>query len=121
MCTLSYSLITFVKYADTFIVRYNLFEIILYSCPNSSNLLFYGNLISDVPQLTVRLGKKLRHSHIREGSDVFLECDVKANPSIIEMGWRFEGKELTPKSESVRGKKGIIISEHSLVLQNVTR
>ncbi|XP_022693155.1 uncharacterized protein LOC111262836 isoform X1 [Varroa jacobsoni] len=74
-----------------------------------------------VPQLTVRLGKKLRHSHIREGSDVFLECDVKANPSIIEMGWRFEGKELTPKSESVRGKKGIIISEHSLVLQNVTR
>ncbi|OQR74768.1 hypothetical protein BIW11_08858, partial [Tropilaelaps mercedesae] len=74
-----------------------------------------------VPQLTVRLGKKLRYSHIREGSDVFLECDVKANPPIIEMGWRFEGKELIPSSENAHGRKRIVIAKHSLVLQNVTR
>lgn len=80
--------------------------------------------------MTVRLGTKLRHTHIREGSDVFLECDVKANPPLIEMGWRFEGRELTPTSSSDNGHKGhnghnghkgVVISEHSLVLQKVTR
>ncbi|XP_022645893.1 uncharacterized protein LOC111243887 isoform X2 [Varroa destructor] len=79
-----------------------------------------------VPQMTVRLGTKLRHTHIREGSDVFLECDVKANPPLIEMGWRFEGQELTPTSSNDNphghnNHKGVVIIEHSLVLQKVTR
>ncbi|XP_028967767.1 uncharacterized protein LOC100907487 [Galendromus occidentalis] len=69
-----------------------------------------------VPQPTVRLGTKLRHSHIREGHDVFLECDVKANPPLIEMGWAFEGQELKTDLE-----RGVVISENSLVLQKVTR
>ncbi|XP_028967784.1 uncharacterized protein LOC100907915 [Galendromus occidentalis] len=84
----------------------------------------HGNAITDgitlevqyVPQLVVRLGKKLRHSHIREGSDVILECDVRTNPQLIEMGWKYEGTELITDTS-----RGIVISELSLVLQNVTR
>ena len=69
-----------------------------------------------MPQLVVRLGKKLRHSRIGEGSDVILECDVRTNPQLIEMGWKYEGTELITDTS-----RGIVISELSLVLQNVTR
>ncbi|GFS64993.1 hypothetical protein TNIN_151131 [Trichonephila inaurata madagascariensis] len=55
-----------------------------------------------VPQLTLKLGSKLRHSHIQEGKDVYLECAIIANPSVSEIGWRFEDKELhTNKSAGI--------------------
>lgn len=47
---------------------------------------------SDIPILTLRLGSKLRHQHIQEGNDVFFECDIRANPLVNDIGWRFEGR-----------------------------
>ncbi|PRD30589.1 UNVERIFIED_CONTAM: Lac [Trichonephila clavipes] len=69
-----------------------------------------------VPQLTLKLGSKLRHSHIQEGKDVYLECAIIANPSVSEIGWRFEDKELHTNKSA-----GIIVSNQSLVLQSVRR
>ncbi|XP_022237588.1 hemicentin-1-like, partial [Limulus polyphemus] len=68
------------------------------------------------PDLTLRLGSKLRHSHIQQGNDVYLECNIIANPWVTEIGWKFEGKELQTNTSA-----GIIISNQSLVLQKVGR
>ncbi|XP_076366981.1 neural cell adhesion molecule 2-like [Tachypleus tridentatus] len=68
------------------------------------------------PHLTLRLGSKLRHSHIQQGYDVYLECNIVANPWVTEIGWKFEGQELQTNTSA-----GIIISNQSLVLQKVGR
>ncbi|XP_022245373.1 nephrin-like isoform X2 [Limulus polyphemus] len=69
-----------------------------------------------IPQLTLRLGSKLRHSHIQEGNDVYLECKIRSNPPSSEIVWRFDGHELSTNTSA-----GIIISNQSLVLQKVKR
>ncbi|XP_054713711.1 hemicentin-2-like [Uloborus diversus] len=69
-----------------------------------------------VPQLTLKLGSKLRHSHIQEGKDVYLECAIIANPPVSEIGWRFEDRELHTNKSA-----GIIVSNQSLVLQSVKK
>ncbi|GFU80027.1 uncharacterized protein TNCV_579071 [Trichonephila clavipes] len=71
---------------------------------------------TDIPQLTLRLGSKLRHSHIQEGNDVYLDCSIIASPWVSEIGWRFGGKELHTNTSA-----GIIVSNQSLVLQKVQR
>ncbi|XP_037515885.1 nephrin isoform X1 [Rhipicephalus sanguineus] len=91
------------------------------SC-RAENPLIGGSAIEDgwkldvhyVPQLNLRLGSKLRHQHIQEGNDVFLECDIRASPWVTEIGWRFEGRDLATSA-------GIIVSNQSLVLQKVSR
>ncbi|KAG8189767.1 hypothetical protein JTE90_017684 [Oedothorax gibbosus] len=69
-----------------------------------------------VPQLTLGLGSKLRHNHIQEGRDVYLECGISANPGVSEIGWRFEDRELHTNKSA-----GVIVSNQSLVLQSVRR
>ncbi|XP_076325621.1 neural cell adhesion molecule 2-like [Tachypleus tridentatus] len=68
------------------------------------------------PQLSLRLGSKLRHTHIQENNDVYLECKVRANPWITEVTWKFERKDLVTNTSA-----GIIVSNQSLVLQKVKR
>ncbi|GIY44299.1 hypothetical protein CDAR_281371 [Caerostris darwini] len=70
----------------------------------------------NVPQLVLRLGSKLRHFRIQEGNDVYMECDIRANPWVTEIGWMFEGRELHTNVSA-----GLIISNQSLVLQRVQR
>ncbi|KAG8185952.1 hypothetical protein JTE90_013612 [Oedothorax gibbosus] len=69
-----------------------------------------------LPQLTLRLGSKLRHSHIQEGNDVYLDCSIVASPWVSDIGWRFAGQELHTDTAA-----GIIVSNQSLVLQKVSR
>lgn len=71
---------------------------------------------TDIPQLSLRLGSKLRHSHIQEGNDVYFDCSVRSNPWVNEIRWWFEGKEVHTNTSA-----GIIVSTQSLVLQRVTR
>ncbi|KAH7945779.1 hypothetical protein HPB49_015462 [Dermacentor silvarum] len=93
------------------------------SC-RAENPLIAGSAIEDgwklevhyVPQLNLRLGSKLRHQHIQEGNDVFLECDIRASPWVTEIGWRFEGRDLATNTSA-----GLIVSNQSLVLQKVDR
>ncbi|GFU18072.1 ig-like domain-containing protein [Trichonephila clavipes] len=70
----------------------------------------------NIPQLVLRLGSKLRHFRIQEGNDVYMECDIRANPWVTEIGWTFEGRELHTNVSA-----GLIISNQSLVLQRVQR
>ncbi|UYV71670.1 hypothetical protein LAZ67_8004055 [Cordylochernes scorpioides] len=72
--------------------------------------------VADVPQLSLRLGSKLRHSHIQEGNDVYFECNIRANPWVTEIGWKFEGAPLHTNVSA-----GIIVSNQTLVLQRVRR
>ncbi|XP_077524712.1 cell surface glycoprotein MUC18-like isoform X2 [Amblyomma americanum] len=93
------------------------------SC-RAENALIAGSAIEDgwklevhyVPQLNLRLGSKLRHQHIQEGNDVFLECDIRASPWVSDIGWRFEGRDLATNTSA-----GLIVSNQSLVLQKVDR
>lgn len=71
---------------------------------------------TDVPQITLRLGSNLRHSHIQEGNDVYFECIIRASPSVSEIRWHFEGRELQTNTSA-----GVIVSNQSLVLQKVKR
>jgi neural cell adhesion molecule len=68
-----------------------------------------------VPQLTLALGANIGNQ-IREGSDVYFECTIVANPWVIDVGWLFEGRPLFSDTSN-----GIIVSNQSLVLQKVRR
>ncbi|RWS27268.1 Nephrin-like protein, partial [Leptotrombidium deliense] len=69
-----------------------------------------------VPQLKVALGASIKPDSIRQGIDVFLECDVRANPPIQEMTWTFDEKQLISNLSD-----GVLVANHSLVLQKVKK
>ncbi|XP_042912994.1 protein turtle homolog B isoform X2 [Parasteatoda tepidariorum] len=69
-----------------------------------------------VPELKLFLGANIQADAIKEGTDVFFECNVKANPWVNEVKWRFEGYPLYGNTTA-----GIIVSNHSLVLQRVRK
>ncbi|XP_060522405.1 synaptogenesis protein syg-2-like isoform X2 [Cylas formicarius] len=68
------------------------------------------------PQVTLHLGSTLNPEDIKEGDDVYFECNIKANPKQHKITW-YHGGLLVNQNVS----SGIIISTHSLVLQSVTR
>ena len=57
-------------------------------------------LISDSPQVSLRLGRTLDADNIRTGHDVYFECDVKANPSPLRLEWlhNVNTEKILPKS-----------------------
>ncbi|XP_067137950.1 synaptogenesis protein syg-2-like isoform X2 [Centruroides vittatus] len=69
-----------------------------------------------VPQLSLALGASDKHEQIREGSNVYFECNIQANPSIYEIGWKYEGKTLVHDPPS-----GINVRNYTLFLQGVRR
>ncbi|GFR11065.1 uncharacterized protein TNCT_562692 [Trichonephila clavata] len=69
-----------------------------------------------VPELKLVLGANIQPDAIKEGTDVFFECNVRANPWVNEVKWRFEGFPLYGNTSA-----GIIVSNHSLVLQKVRK
>ncbi|XP_077483641.1 protein turtle homolog A-like [Amblyomma americanum] len=68
------------------------------------------------PLVSLRLGQNLREDDIREGRDVYLDCEVDSNPPASEVTWLFEGTEVTTNTSA-----GVIVSSQSLVLQKVHR
>ncbi|XP_058982793.1 neural cell adhesion molecule 2 isoform X2 [Musca domestica] len=71
---------------------------------------------ADAPQAYVQLGTSLDPNAIREGSDVYFDCLVEAEPPVYRIEWR-HNELLLPRNIS----QGVIISNHSLVLQGVSR
>ncbi|XP_067130534.1 protein turtle-like isoform X2 [Centruroides vittatus] len=68
------------------------------------------------PILHLVFGAKIQKRTIREGSDVYFECNIKANPWVTEVGWTFKGQPLFSNTTA-----GIIVSNQSLVLQKIRR
>lgn len=73
--------------------------------------------IYHVPVVTLEYGTNYNYtSSIREGADVYFECNIKSNPWVYKVIWRHQGRELLNSPS-----EGIIVSNQSLVLQNVSR
>ncbi|XP_050354985.1 hemicentin-2-like [Nymphalis io] len=68
------------------------------------------------PVLTMSLGSTLNPNDIKEGDDVYFECNIKANPKEHRTSWYHNDQQVTQNMSS-----GVFISTKSLVLQRVTR
>ncbi|XP_049305880.1 hemicentin-2-like isoform X2 [Bactrocera dorsalis] len=72
--------------------------------------------IQYIPEVQIRLGTSLKQNTIREGADVYFDCVINAHPFVYRVDWRHNGYVL-PTNIS----QGVIISNHSLVLQGVNK
>ncbi|XP_055634568.1 uncharacterized protein LOC129774711 isoform X2 [Toxorhynchites rutilus septentrionalis] len=70
--------------------------------------------VRHVPVISLSLGAPLNSQNLMEGSDVYLECDIKANPPAKKIEWFHNNKVLQPA-------RGVIISNQTLVLQSITK
>ncbi|XP_071454100.1 nephrin-like [Hetaerina americana] len=68
------------------------------------------------PQVSLQLGSSLNPNEIKEGDDVYFECQVRANPREHKIIWRHQGHQLAQNTSA-----GVIVSGSSLVLQRVRR
>ncbi|XP_045537791.1 hemicentin-2 [Papilio machaon] len=68
------------------------------------------------PLVTLTLGSTLNPHDIKEGDDVYFECNVRSNPREHRISWYHNDIAVTQNMTS-----GIILSTRSLVLQKVTR
>ncbi|XP_065206012.1 MAM domain-containing glycosylphosphatidylinositol anchor protein 1-like isoform X2 [Planococcus citri] len=69
-----------------------------------------------VPRVSLKIGHNLDARSIKEGDDVYFECDIKANPKAFKQAW-FHNKEEIHQNVTA----GILITDTSLVLQKVTK
>ncbi|XP_014205772.1 nephrin-like [Copidosoma floridanum] len=87
--------------------------------PNITNSALEDKWHLDVhhqPLVSLKMGPSLNPDDIKEGDDVYFECDVRANPKIYKLSWFKDGKELRNNATL-----GIVRSDHSLVLQGISR
>ncbi|KPJ21625.1 Peroxidasin-like [Papilio machaon] len=62
------------------------------------------------------LGSTLNPNDIKEGDDVYFECNIRANPKEHRISWYHNDQQVTQNMSS-----GVFISTKSLVLQRVMR
>ncbi|KAG8305589.1 hypothetical protein J6590_067550 [Homalodisca vitripennis] len=72
--------------------------------------------VNYLPLVNVKLGSNINASYIREGMDVYFECQVEANPRIRKLIWIHNGMMVYNNAST-----GTIITNHTLVLQSVSR
>lgn len=51
----------------------------------NSNYITHVFFVTDVPLTSLRMGMRLIPTSIKEGSDVFFECTIRANPPAHKM------------------------------------
>ncbi|KAJ8981821.1 hypothetical protein NQ317_007407 [Molorchus minor] len=69
-----------------------------------------------IPVVTLKMGSTLNPDDIKEGDDVYFECNVRANPKAHKLSWFHNNQEIFQNVTA-----GVIMSDQSLVLQNVAR
>ncbi|CAH1104095.1 unnamed protein product [Psylliodes chrysocephalus] len=69
-----------------------------------------------IPVVNLRMGTSLNPDDIKEGDDVYFECLVQSNPKNHKLSWFHNGLEIFQNNAA-----GVIMSDQSLVLQNVAR
>ncbi|XP_059225084.1 uncharacterized protein LOC106085562 [Stomoxys calcitrans] len=70
--------------------------------------------VTHAPIVSLSLGAPLDPNNLLKGSDVFLDCEVRANPGITKIEWYHNDKQL-------HSSRGIIISNQTLVLQAISK
>ncbi|XP_066958708.1 nephrin-like [Macrobrachium rosenbergii] len=68
------------------------------------------------PKVTLSLGRSLNAKNLREGNDIFFECQVDANPPPYKVSWLHQNEEILGNLSA-----GILVSESTLALQRVHR
>ena len=53
----------------------------------SKLILFFIILPTDKPRISLSFGGHLQPDKIKEGVDIYLDCDVKANPTVTTIQW----------------------------------
>ncbi|XP_062129789.1 uncharacterized protein LOC133841379 isoform X1 [Drosophila sulfurigaster albostrigata] len=70
--------------------------------------------VTHAPIVNLNLGAPLDSNNLLKGSDVYLDCAVRANPAITRVEWYHNDKQL-------HSSRGIIISNQTLVLQGISK
>ncbi|KAI2803229.1 hypothetical protein BLOT_007352 [Blomia tropicalis] len=86
--------------------------------PQFSDFRIEDSLHLDVhyaPILSLLLGASIQRQEILEGSDVYFDCNIQANPQVHELGWLLNGNELSPTN----GNERIEIRNNSIIISNV--
>ncbi|XP_076335730.1 uncharacterized protein LOC143238948 isoform X2 [Tachypleus tridentatus] len=68
------------------------------------------------PIISINSSGDLINPIVRNGHDVFFDCEIRANPWVTDFHWLFNDDELTTNKSD-----GVIISNYTLVLQKVDR
>ncbi|XP_049961906.1 nephrin-like [Schistocerca serialis cubense] len=69
-----------------------------------------------MPMVQLHLGPNLAAENIKEGSDVYFECKMRANPAAYKVVWTNNGEVILHNTSA-----GVIVSSSHLALQSVTR
>ncbi|XP_064088494.1 hemicentin-2-like isoform X2 [Macrobrachium nipponense] len=93
------------------------------SC-RADNPLLEGGAVEDAkklnvyysPKLQLHTGLGLDVTNIKEGDDIYFECNIQANPPVSKVQWFLDGRELEHNKTF-----GVIQSNMSLVLQKLSR
>ncbi|XP_047496757.1 nephrin-like isoform X2 [Penaeus chinensis] len=76
----------------------------------------YKLTVHYAPVVGLRLGRALTPRLIKEGDDVYFECDVQANPPFHRVDWFHNGMTMEHNMSA-----GVIMSGLSLIIRDVTR
>ncbi|XP_055586991.1 titin [Uranotaenia lowii] len=68
------------------------------------------------PIVTLKMGSSLNPDDIKEGDDIYFDCHIQSNPKPYKLAWYHNDNELHHNVTA-----GIILSDHSLALQGVSR
>ncbi|CAG5013580.1 unnamed protein product [Parnassius apollo] len=71
-------------------------------------------IFTDLPVVTLNLGANLDADKVVEGSDIYLDCRVRANP------W-YSNVHFTHNGITVKSGPGVLLANQTLVLQHVSR